>query len=456
MHPGSWYQSEVASRSPESLAESARVAMSALNVPGSRNIMLVIDETVWAPMWDVIVGLRDDPNFAYVGGYMDSVNNEDFTYVARGACELPESKLSKMTMHFCMTRLDTNCHCYMVDMLPRRPAKVSQVSCHGALQTLREFATLIQQTTLSNSGIPPLCASWDGGGSNCLLNALYLGLLPKEVMEDLPFFSECQKRPLRLPHFIYKAIFWNETEFISASNDSWRVMKRYSHHLATGCRIVRMGALAVNLTPMIRAGLSVRALGSEDIQSDADSARRMCASYVPKSWSGFGCIVAQFLNSLIVSGWAASTAFSLRESLHNVLTGYYLLLIMTQEAQASGKSSWKGKFLPPQTIRGMLDLCGHFVLAARHWPEQMPWRPRSREEHCIEGAFGVIKSFSKGSPTIKDGIYGTHHMHAKQLREADVLKPLEALDNLCEKAVTAEELETIASQALEDACIFQA
>lgn len=124
--------SEVASRSSDTLAESCRVASAALGCQGSRGLMIVVDETVWAPMYEVMVGLRSDPeeSLAYVGGYFDA--EEDSSYIPRGVSELPLSKLSKVSVHYALTRVDINNHCYIVDMIPRAPGKVSHTASQGA------------------------------------------------------------------------------------------------------------------------------------------------------------------------------------------------------------------------------------------------------------------------------------------------------------------------------------
>lgn len=261
-----------------------------------------------------------------------------------------------------------------------------------------------------------------------------------------------KKMQVDLPCFCYSALFVGE-HFVSGSNDPFHIMKRYSHHLATGCRVVRMGAFMVNLTPLVRGGLSLRALSSDDVQSDRDYAKRMCGSYAQRCWDSYGALIAQFLNSLIISGTSACSKFSLRQGAANALMAYYLLLIMVREAQATGQSHWKEKFIPVQTTRNLLDLCGHIILASRHWPADLPWRPKSRAESCIEQYFGRVKAYSRGSPTIKDSLYGMASVHSSQLRQSDVLS---AAQVPCQEPLSAEELGALAEEALSNACEFQA
>jgi hypothetical protein len=55
------------------------------------------------------------------------------------------------------------------------------------------------------------------------------------------------------------------------------------------------------------------------------------------------------------------------------------------------------QFLPVQTTRALLDLCGHFVLSARYWESGLPWSPRSRQEQCAEHYFGRAKAYNRGT-----------------------------------------------------------
>lgn len=116
---------EVASRSNATLQDSCRVTLSALGVGGTRNILVTVDETVWQPMYDVVSALRPEPapQLAYVGGFFS--NSEDWSFIKRGTLDLPNEKLSKVAVHFTLSRTDTNQHVYCVDMIPRAPKKAA-------------------------------------------------------------------------------------------------------------------------------------------------------------------------------------------------------------------------------------------------------------------------------------------------------------------------------------------
>ena len=83
---------------------------------------------------------------------------------------MPE-KLSRMSVHFVISRADSNKHVYQVDMIPRQPKKQkSDESSAGAQHTLLEFGFLLKVATAANSSTPPASGSWDGGSVNVLIN----------------------------------------------------------------------------------------------------------------------------------------------------------------------------------------------------------------------------------------------------------------------------------------------
>ena len=189
------------------------------------------------------------------------------------------------------------------------------------------------------------------------------------------------------------------------------------------------------------------------MQCDKSSAKRLNSAYLPKDWSSYGVLVAHFVSSLVVSAWTASGDFTLRESVANALQAYYLLLIQTMAAMEKYGKKWSRFWLPSQTVRNLCDLAGHFVISARFWPSDLPWRPKARQEAAIEQYFGRVKSHTRGSPTAKDGVFGMQMTHARLLNEAHSLQDINYGGVA---AVTESELQTIAEKALDWACTFQA
>ena len=239
---------------------------------------------------------------------------------------------------------------------------------------------------------------------------------------------------------------------IFGNNDGNHIFKRFRAHLASGTKCVRWGSLICNLTSLVSGGLPVRALAVEDQQCDKSYAKRLNPGFLDNSWSSFGCNVAQFVSSLFISAWTASSAFNMRDALSNALLGYYLMLVQTMIAMKEhGAKKWRQHWLPPQTIRNMCDLAGHYVLSCRFWPEAVPWKPSARQESTIEHFFGRIKSHTRGTPSVKDGLMGVCLEHSRLLRS---MPPSDAVH--LESAVGECELANIAETALDNAVLFQA
>ena len=399
------------------------------------------------------MSLRPEHRLGYIGGHHSSDLDQDFSFVPAGSGNgsLPDERLSKVCVHFAVTRVDSNSHVYGVDVLPRAPKGVSSESSNGAQRTIQEYGFLLDVITRAN-GVPPVSGSWDGGGSNLHVNACFLGLLPSDTMANIPFFQRCSKKPIdTIPCWIYKGILFENEHWIGGNNDSNHVFKRFTHHLCCGVRAVEWGSLLVNLSCLVRGGLSIRALAVEDIQSDADMARRLNAGYLSDDWSCFGAMVAQFAASLLISAWTSSDQFGFEEATSNALMAYYMVLLQTQQSMAKYGKEWEKHFLPSQNVRALLDLAGHAVLAARFWPPGTPWRPRCRQEAPIERHFGQVKSFSLGTPSLKDALYGLQMIHSKQLRDSAMWDDHEST---MVSALTSEQLGKLAEGALHDACVF--
>lgn len=415
-------------------------------------MIIILDETVFHPDFEIVVNLREGSKMGYVGGFKGE--DEDHSYVPSPATpsDLSPEKLAKMSQHFVITRCDSNKYTFQVDVLPRQPRpKGGQETMAGAAQTLIEYGNLFKAAAFANSGVPPIGGAWDGGSPNAQINGLFLGILPSSQMK-VPFFAECHKRKMDLPRWAYAALFASE-HVITGNNDSRHVMKRFSTHMCSGTRDIRWGAYLITLAPMVKCGLPVRSLACEDSQSDLDYAKRMSAGYTEPTWCCLPCVIPQFCCALITSAWSGAKAFTLRESLANCLQGYYMLLLQTSQAKKKHGKAWSKTWLPVQNLRSLLDLVGHFTICARHWPEDVPWLPHCREEHTIEQFFSRVKGYNRGNCTMKDGLLGAQLTHAKEFQDSSIFENPKAR---MEKPVSAEELSDIAKASLRDAVTFQA
>lgn len=144
---------------------------------------------------------------------------------------------------------------------------------------------------------------------------------------------------------------------------------------------------------------------------------------------------------------------SCQETVANILTAYYMVLTTWMEAMEGG-SRWQERFFPIQTIRNLLDLCAHAVQSAVFWPSELTWRPRSRQEQCIEGFFGQLKQKCTGSPTLKDCLYSQCMLHMDQLRHAEMFEGFKS--GAPPPIISEDDLSAMAAQALQDACCLTA
>ena len=161
-------QPYVATRDQAILEQNARVTLPLLGLgAGDRQWMVVVDETVWAPAWDVCFNLRRDAPMCIVGGW------GEHSYIPRqksweeGAEELADDKLAHLWVHHIVTRTDTNKHTYCISITPREPGRAKTT----AALTFKEFGLVLEAGTTAN-GAPPIAAAFDNGG--------FLGCVPEK------------------------------------------------------------------------------------------------------------------------------------------------------------------------------------------------------------------------------------------------------------------------------------
>ena len=245
--------------------------------------------------------------------------------------------------------------------------------------------------------------------------------------------------------------------------DPQHVIKRFCFHIATSSRTVEFGAFGVELCILLHGGLSVRAYSSVDVQSDSDAAKKTNPAYLSDHPLEDGCLIVMVVQSLISLAWTGSAkqSFSLsfmlfhvfffifcffdiflelprgisvfvacpRNALqglklvfqHSLLAFYILLLAYHDKVKDSGPL-WNRRFLPLTTLKNLLAVCAHSVIAAMNWDPSVPWKPGSRTEAPAEFHFSMIKRHFRGSPSLKDLLLGTQHCHLDQCRNQDLLK----------------------------------
>ena len=166
-----------------------------------------------------------------------------------------------------------------------------------------------------------------------------------------------------------------------------------------------------------------------------------------------GICLAIFVSSLLVSAWNAAMPFEIKDVFRHAMVAYYLLLLMAHHSMVRFNKSWNRHFLPKATLKNMLFVAVHAILACVHWPSNLPWRPRARNEACAEHHFGSIKSYFRGAPTVKDAILGTQNTHGKQLRDGPRFRSGPARGKQV-TPLTSEEAETLSQTCVQQACHF--
>ena len=78
--------------------------------------------------------------------------------------------------------------------------------------------------------------------------------------------------------------------------------------------------------------------------------------------------------------------------------------------------AWPQHFLPVATVQNALWVAGHGIIASCGFPEDVPRHDEHRMEDSIEMFFSDIKRHTRGTPALKDLVYGIHLKHLEELR----------------------------------------
>ncbi len=87
----------------------------------------------------------------------------------------------------------------------------------------------------------------DGGTAHVLIKKAFLGLLPREQLEGLPFFEDCKVIHVELPCFPFSCLFHGKKDPVFGCLDPQHAFKRYAFHLTTSSRCVSFGDFAVEI-----------------------------------------------------------------------------------------------------------------------------------------------------------------------------------------------------------------
>ncbi|CAE8585149.1 unnamed protein product [Polarella glacialis] len=142
-----------------------------------------MDETCWHPSFELISGLRS--KIGIVGGAYSA--DQDCSYIEPASTdEFPsEDKLARLTMHYCISRIESRRVVFDICMIPEK-----KPGCKDS--KFKVAGTIFASATLANGGVPPMGGAWDGGSSNALINDAFLGLISRETSAAATFWRECK------------------------------------------------------------------------------------------------------------------------------------------------------------------------------------------------------------------------------------------------------------------------
>ena len=241
--------------------------------------------------------------------------NEDFSALEKeSVSDLPQSKLSKMSVNFVVARSDACSLSYDVCFVPCMEGKSDKTSM---------FFRIMGQILLGftqAAGKPPQGYAFDGGTPNSKLACAALGILPESEMTG-PFWSNCQVERLNFAMMPFGVLKYKGYPILG-SLDCLHTLKRFTIQHSAGCRTIRWGALFVEMRGMMMNGMPLPSYVVRDSQSDVESFNRLNPRFLKPSWESAGCFVQCLVASLLSSCWASW----LQDSVETIITYHYYFL----------------------------------------------------------------------------------------------------------------------------------
>ncbi|CAE7258474.1 unnamed protein product [Symbiodinium sp. CCMP2592] len=407
----------MALQNKDRLEVNCRLALDLLNIQKKRCYYLTLDETCWKPTYDILSasGLAknaegEDLRSLVVGGHYH--RDDDWSMLAN-AKELPSDKLSRLSIHFFVARTDSQAQAWEVASVPMPAGQSGK-----AEEFLRWTGCILK--ALTKSGAPPLGLASDAGGCNALVRQLCLGFMVPP--EDVPFFSECLVQPLELPWIPAGLLTWYG-QAMHFSLDALHLLKRFSAQHQSPRRVIEWGESWVDLGVGLEARLPLKSFTLHDEQADTESFYRLCPSSYPHRADSFGCVMMCFVSALLSSPWEGGTDLSEEERFLNASLCYFVCLLNRMQASARHGSDWSEHFLPTATLKNVLHSNISAMVAAVFIPTGTSVDPRSYAEKIAEHRFSAIKAPFRGTPSLRDGVLGSHLAHLRQFRDGFVAPP---------------------------------
>ncbi|CAE6925676.1 unnamed protein product [Symbiodinium sp. CCMP2592] len=417
----------LAHTSDEQLDHNAACILERLEVQaGCRSYFVGIDETYWAP------------------SFQDA---EDSFAKLASAKNLDDSKKSRMSVHFVVSRTDTLQFSYDSCMIPLKPKDKRK-----SQRQLEVCGRLFQSFAARNRDSPPLGIGFDGGTINADLSKCMLGLLSCDTLAATTFFKSCRFEPMGLKFVPFRFCYYKD-HVLLASQDSLHYLKRFSLHHHAGSRDVHYGNFVVDLSGMGTRGMPIRSFTMADAMSDAEALSRMSSRFLQPRWDFVGAHLYCLLGALLSSCGQGSDGLSIGTIFCNACSAYFMLLLGLQQAQEVHGAHWKQKYLPLTTVRLGVRLCVHTMQLCMRCPGSASVRASRFQERSCELFFSRAKKEYRGSPSARDGVLGIYKEHLVQSKKKLRPVPSKCLLQQCLDQPTADKL---CREAFTEMCRFQA
>ena len=281
-------------------------------------------------------------------------------------------------------------YAYDLCVLPR-PAGIC--SARAMLETISEVLQMVTEA----GDLPPAGISYDGGTPNSALNSMLLGLCSREAMQEWPFFRCCHTKETSFAYWPFRMLQWKDYLMVSF-NGAFRYLKRLALQCLSGCRVIYMGSVFVNVSGGLEAGLPEHVYHAADPQSDKAGAMLSSPPYMAIL---FGTMLMALLSGLLVSSTTGSLGYDLRDIALHAFVAYYLLVLRVAHNQQVFGREWRTYSLADVTIRNGCGLCHFIVMSTLEGLE-----PKLMQEIAIERHFSLLKQPFRGAPSLRDFMFG--------------------------------------------------
>ena len=421
---------------PGQVQKCFKYASTHLQAAGHR-LHLMIDETTWSSSWEQIAAIcsRSHPeamDIAWILGVFDADGDKDLSVLSplQWQERKPSKKdLARLGLHAVVQRCDDNRWQFDLCAMP--------VGRGTSSDTVLELAArILQEMTDANAGLCPTGCAYDGGSAN--------GQTPPEVMKNLPFFSSCKVVTPELKFWPYGYLSHGGHALVSF-NGAFHWLKRFSLQFLSGCRKVCLGALWVDISVELEAGLPEHVYTAVDPQSDKAAAMLLSPPFVGSGWMSLGTHLMSLLAGLFVTCTTGSIGYSKTEMALNSCSALYLLVLITMGNQQRFKQHWRQHSLADVTVRNGCALAHFSAMSC-----MSTYEPKFLQEIGIERHFGHLKAPFRGSPSFKDYLYGNLAWNCKQTKRLSKLQPedfLEMNSTRARDALSMDEMKTASKQA---------